>query len=293
MMTMSGLGNNRPRGSGRWACAIIRTGSAGTYGFRRPLVRDRWHNGARHGFFLDSEFCKRFWSPFLKDGTLVAGAHTPESPPRWLRFLSIVKLNYLLAALILLLTISIVHAKVKGYWESSIPDKPIVPAATVPRVNNITKVGKWPNLATAIDTLVPTEVTRDYYELTKQLTDWREQIDTARAEITVPGEPRAMEAVRNRITQLQHKADMVQPQRARALDAIVKYLKGQLNAGQIIAKGYDQDKKEWMYISPDEWEYLLLGFQEPIETSTAVGGLGGQTHLVWLQFGKPVASVCP
>lgn len=27
-------------------------GSAGTYGFRRPLVRDRWHNGAQHGFFL-------------------------------------------------------------------------------------------------------------------------------------------------------------------------------------------------------------------------------------------------
>ena len=39
-------------------------GSAGTYGFRRPLVRDRWHNGARHGYFLDPAFCKTFWSPF-------------------------------------------------------------------------------------------------------------------------------------------------------------------------------------------------------------------------------------
>src|ERR1700736_1241877 len=31
-------------------------GSAGTYGFRRPPVRDRWHDGARHGYFLDPDF---------------------------------------------------------------------------------------------------------------------------------------------------------------------------------------------------------------------------------------------
>jgi hypothetical protein len=30
-------------------------GSAGTYGFRRPLVHDRWHNKARHGYFLTVE----------------------------------------------------------------------------------------------------------------------------------------------------------------------------------------------------------------------------------------------
>jgi hypothetical protein len=41
-------------------------GSAGTYGFLRPLVRDRWHNGAHHGYFLNPSFCKKFWVPFLK-----------------------------------------------------------------------------------------------------------------------------------------------------------------------------------------------------------------------------------
>jgi hypothetical protein len=81
-------------------------GSAGTYGFRRPLVRDRWHNGARHGFFLNAEFCKKFWSPFLKDGTFVAGAAAPESPHLWLQFLSIVKIKYLLGSLILLFLIN-------------------------------------------------------------------------------------------------------------------------------------------------------------------------------------------
>jgi pimeloyl-ACP methyl ester carboxylesterase len=34
-------------------------GSAGTYGFRRPLVRDRWHNGAGHNFFLTEPFCEQ------------------------------------------------------------------------------------------------------------------------------------------------------------------------------------------------------------------------------------------
>jgi len=53
-------------------------GSAGTYGFRRPLVRDRWHNEAHHGYFLDPLFCKKYWIPFLKNGEVVAGAAAPE-----------------------------------------------------------------------------------------------------------------------------------------------------------------------------------------------------------------------
>jgi hypothetical protein len=76
-------------------------GSAGTYGFHRPLVRDRWHNGAHHGFFLDAEFCKQFWSPFLQDGTLSEGANKPEPPVFWLQLLSIVKLKILLFPLLL------------------------------------------------------------------------------------------------------------------------------------------------------------------------------------------------
>jgi len=41
---------------------------------RRPLVRDRWHNGAHHGYFLDVKFYKTFWKPFLRDGTFIEGA---------------------------------------------------------------------------------------------------------------------------------------------------------------------------------------------------------------------------
>jgi hypothetical protein len=75
-------------------------GPAGTYGFRRPLVRDRWHSGAGHGFFLSSAFCKKFWVPFLKDGTIVPGDAKPEKVPLPLQILSMAKLKY--AVLILL-----------------------------------------------------------------------------------------------------------------------------------------------------------------------------------------------
>jgi hypothetical protein len=74
-------------------------GSAGTYGFRRPLVHDRWHNGAGHGYFLRPEFCTKFWVPYLKSGTIVDGDHDPESPPLWLRVVSILKIKYLLLGL--------------------------------------------------------------------------------------------------------------------------------------------------------------------------------------------------
>ena len=53
-------------------------GSAGTFGFNRALVYDRWHNGAHHGYFLRKEFCKKYWLPFLKDGTKVRDSPQPR-----------------------------------------------------------------------------------------------------------------------------------------------------------------------------------------------------------------------
>ena len=73
-------------------------GSAGTYGFRRPLARDRWHNGAGHGHFLVAGFCSKFWVPFLKDGSVVKAADDPEPPRLWLRVMSVVRIKYLVLA---------------------------------------------------------------------------------------------------------------------------------------------------------------------------------------------------
>src|SRR5215467_6595166 len=73
-------------------------GSAGTYGFRRPLLRDRWHNGAGHGYFLSADFCYKFWVPFLKDGAIVEADNEPEPTRLWLRIMSFLRIKYLLLA---------------------------------------------------------------------------------------------------------------------------------------------------------------------------------------------------
>jgi hypothetical protein len=69
-------------------------GSAGTYGFRRPLVRDRWHNGARHGFFLSAEFCRTYWVPFLTTGAVLDQEEELQAPPAWVQIVSVLKIKY-------------------------------------------------------------------------------------------------------------------------------------------------------------------------------------------------------
>jgi hypothetical protein len=55
-------------------------GPAGTYGFRCPYVVVRWHNGETHSAFLDPKFCRNFWVPYLRDGTIVAAATAEDVP---------------------------------------------------------------------------------------------------------------------------------------------------------------------------------------------------------------------
>lgn len=71
-------------------------GSAGTYGFRRPFVRDRWHNGAHHGFFLNAEFCKKYWVPALTSDEIISADEIKESQPGWIVFISTLKLKFLI-----------------------------------------------------------------------------------------------------------------------------------------------------------------------------------------------------
>jgi pimeloyl-ACP methyl ester carboxylesterase len=46
-------------------------GSIGSKGLHDPAVSTRWHHGYRHSDFLNETFTKKFWIPFLKDGTIV------------------------------------------------------------------------------------------------------------------------------------------------------------------------------------------------------------------------------
>jgi len=84
--------------SGTWGY-----GSAGTYGFHRPVVTiDRWHRDAKHGYFLNEDFCQKYWVPFLRDGTIIAGDPKPPEPAFWVRLLSVARLRYLIPTLVVL-----------------------------------------------------------------------------------------------------------------------------------------------------------------------------------------------
>jgi hypothetical protein len=75
--------------SGTWGY-----GSSGTYGFRIPGVRDRWHGGFGHSHFFTADFCKQFWLPFFLDGTVVRSNTDAEAPRWWVRLISRSKLKY-------------------------------------------------------------------------------------------------------------------------------------------------------------------------------------------------------
>jgi hypothetical protein len=91
-------------------------GSAGTFGFRRPGgVRDRWHNGVDHSAFLKPKFCRDFWVPYLRDGTIVEGDVEPQSPPWWIQIVAVAQPRWL-----------VVMAGAAGLWWRF---SPLLPAA--------------------------------------------------------------------------------------------------------------------------------------------------------------------
>jgi len=52
--------------------------------------------------FLTADFARRFWIPFLLDGTVVESDNTPERPSILVRLLRIVSIKYCVAAVILI-----------------------------------------------------------------------------------------------------------------------------------------------------------------------------------------------
>jgi hypothetical protein len=127
-------------------------GSAGTYGFKVPRVRDRWHRGFGHSQYLTKEFCAKFWVPFFRDGMIVEGDLVDEVPPLWVRLFSIIKIKYLLlalatASLITAITLKFQPFDIPGPKQNSYPSqaedgpglgaKPSPPPVIVPQSHPI------------------------------------------------------------------------------------------------------------------------------------------------------------
>lgn len=77
-------------------------GAAGANGFRKPWVRDRRHAGLSHCDFLNAEFCRTFWLPWLRAGHYVEGAASEPAPARsWLDLFSVFNIRTVLFGLAL------------------------------------------------------------------------------------------------------------------------------------------------------------------------------------------------
>ena len=96
-------------------------GSAGTYGFRRPGTRDRFHNDAGHGYFLSSDFCQKFWVPYLKSNKIEAGDEKAKYPPLWVLLISIIKVKYLLLLIAALFLARVVLFQKPYYYSLDSP----------------------------------------------------------------------------------------------------------------------------------------------------------------------------
>lgn len=86
-------------------------GSSGTFGFRRPLFEDRWHNDPGHSFFLTRKFCDQFWIPFMSDGTIIEGENSPRSPHGFVEFISTFHIKYIACLLLSAVFAAILYIK--------------------------------------------------------------------------------------------------------------------------------------------------------------------------------------
>lgn len=71
--------------------------SASSTAYNRPHTAARWHIGYRHSDFLNSEFCRNYWVPFLRTGEVRPGDAPAQLPP-YIRALSWIPVRWLVIA---------------------------------------------------------------------------------------------------------------------------------------------------------------------------------------------------
>ena len=71
-------------------------GATGTFGFKSPGIRDRFHD-IDHGGFFDDDFIKKYWVPFIESGEVVLSPWTSKRPasPYYVRLLANVPIQWI------------------------------------------------------------------------------------------------------------------------------------------------------------------------------------------------------
>jgi hypothetical protein len=140
---------------------------------------------------------------------------------------------------------------------------------------------KWMGILTAIDTFVPTDLRRDFDGLKKQWKDLLQQIDSTNKAIVVNGN----NDLRDHLKDLQDKVNYLDADWQRERVTVIEYLHEQLKSGTLLARAYDQDKREEVDIPTAEWEYLQLRVEGSQLKEIGTAGGGGR-HLTGVLLGK-------
>ena len=101
-------------------------GSAGTFGFKRPRVFDRWHTGG-HSYVLNADHCKSYWLPFLDAGEKKP-TDVSTKVPFWIRLLNLIKIKYVVlfvALCLVVLTVLMRTHAAPSVTRQAYPDKTI------------------------------------------------------------------------------------------------------------------------------------------------------------------------
>lgn len=81
-------------------------GASGTHGFKRVLIKDRFHAGG-HGQYFEPEFVDKYWEPFIKRGEYQGTEFEKTRPPTpwWLSVLGILPLRHVLTVVLVAISV--------------------------------------------------------------------------------------------------------------------------------------------------------------------------------------------
>lgn len=87
-------------------------GATGTFGFGHPKVRDRFHEAAHSDFFTE-EFVRKYWVPYLSDGTITGSeweATGDKRSPWWFPLARFTPVRWLLIVALVWMAVTLTGA---------------------------------------------------------------------------------------------------------------------------------------------------------------------------------------
>ena len=90
-------------------------GASGTHGFKRVLIKDRFHAGG-HGQYFEPNFVEQYWEPFVRRGEYKKTEFEVNTPttPWWLSVLGILPLRWFFILMIILIVLGAVKLGASG-----------------------------------------------------------------------------------------------------------------------------------------------------------------------------------